>query len=109
GGEHAHVVSGGLLDDADAGAELGAAEDIAAADDDGELHAALHDALGLPRHVHGLVDTDAALAAFAKPLAAQLEHDAAVLGLQSILGSRISHRLVHMRMIFVQIIVAPRR
>ena len=41
GGEHAHVVGGGFLDDVAAGGELGAAEDVAAADDDGELHAAL--------------------------------------------------------------------
>ena len=44
GGEHAHVVGGGLLDDLAAGAELAAAQDVAAADDDGQLHAALDDA-----------------------------------------------------------------
>ena len=41
GGEHAHVVGGRLLDDLAAGGELGAAEDVAAADDDGQLHAAV--------------------------------------------------------------------
>ena len=62
GGQHAHVVGGGLLDDLAAGAELGAAEDVAGADDDGQLHAALHDALGLPGDAQRLVDADAALA-----------------------------------------------
>ena len=51
GGQHAHVVGGGLLDDLAAGAELGAAQDVAAADDDGQLHAALDDALRLPGDV----------------------------------------------------------
>ena len=63
GGEHAHVVGGGLLDDLAAGAELGAAQDVAAADDDGQLHAALHDALRLAGDAQRLVDADAALAA----------------------------------------------
>ena len=76
GGEHAHVVGGGLLDDFAAGAELGPAEDVAAADDDGELHAALHDALGLAGDAERLVDADAALAAVAETFAAQLQHDA---------------------------------
>ena len=40
-GEHAHVVGRGFLDAGVAGGELGAAEDVAAADDDGDLNAEL--------------------------------------------------------------------
>ena len=40
-GQHAHVVGRGFLDAGVAGGELGPAEDVAAADDDGDLHAAL--------------------------------------------------------------------
>ena len=79
GGEHAHVVGGRLLDDVAAGGELGAAEDVAAADDDGELHALCGDALQLAGDVERLVDADAALAAGAERLAAELEQHAAVL------------------------------
>ena len=79
GGEHAHVVGSRLLDDLATGAELSAAENVAAADDDGQLHAAHDDALGLPRDVQRFVDADAAFAGIAESLAAQLEDDAAIL------------------------------
>ena len=65
-------------------AELGAAQDVAAADDDGQLHAAPDDALGLAGDVERLVDADAALAGVAEALAAELEDDALVFGLQGI-------------------------
>src|SRR5207237_1819049 len=69
GGEHAHVVGGGLLDDVAAGAELGAAQDVAAADDDGELHALGRDLGELAGDVERLVEADAAAAGLAEALA----------------------------------------
>ena len=74
GGEHTHVVGGGFLDD-DAVAELVAAQQIAAADDDGELHAALDDALRLASDGQRLVDADAGFAGVAEPLTAELQEE----------------------------------
>jgi hypothetical protein len=48
-------VGGALLDD-DAVGELVAAQDVAAADDDSQLHAALHHPLGLVGDTQRLVD-----------------------------------------------------
>src|SRR5262249_15629325 len=81
-GQHAHVVVGGLADDLAARAELGAAQDVATPDDDGQLHAALDDALGLPGDAQRLVDADAALAAGAEALAGELENDPLVFRLE---------------------------
>ena len=53
-GQHAHVVGGGFLDAGVAGRELGAAEDVAAADDDGDLHAELRRPLHLRRRCRRL-------------------------------------------------------
>ena len=69
----------------------GAAQDVAAADDDGELHAALHDALGLAGDVQRLVDADAALAGVAEALAAELEDDALVFRFEGIAAAVIVH------------------
>ena len=85
GGQHAHVMGGGFLDDVAAGAELGAAQDVAGADDDGQLHAAAHDPLGLAGDVQRLVNADAALAAVAEAFAAQLEDHPLVMRLQLVL------------------------
>src|SRR5262249_11951863 len=90
GGEHAHVVGRALLDDG-AVAELVAAQQVAAADDDGQLHAALDDALRLPGDAQCLVDADAGLAGLAEPLAAELQEDALVLGTQRIGAALIVH------------------
>src|SRR5262249_34545089 len=86
GGEHAHVVGGGLLDDLAAGREPRAAEDVTAAHDDEQLHAAVVDALGLAGDVERLVYRDAAarFALEAERLSAQLEDDALVPGRQGL-------------------------
>ena len=77
GGRHAHVVGRGLLDDVGAAAELGTAEDVAATDDDRELHAARGDARGLAGDPADLLDADAPLAGPAEALAGKLEQNAA--------------------------------
>ena len=61
GGEHAHVVGGGRLDALAAGGELRPAEEVAAADHDGELHPARDDPLELLGDGQRLVEADAAL------------------------------------------------
>ena len=76
GGQHAHVVGGRLLDDVAAGRELGAAQDVAAADHDRQLHATAARCAEPAGDVQRLVDADAALAAVAEALAAQLQDDA---------------------------------
>src|SRR5262249_5626677 len=68
----------GVPYDVTAGRELAAAEDVAAADHDGELHATLDDALCGPGNVERFVDVDAALAGVSERLTAQLEDHAAV-------------------------------
>ena len=55
----------GLLNGRIAGGELGAAEDVAAADDDGELHAVLGRLMRLLGDVRDRVHADAALARLA--------------------------------------------
>ena len=60
GGEHPHVVGRGFLDDLAAGAELAHAEDVAGADDDGQLHAALTMRWACWAMLECLVDADAA-------------------------------------------------
>src|SRR5205823_1123592 len=91
GGEHAHVVGGRFLDDLAAGRELSAAEDVAAADHDGQLHPALPDALHLAGDLQRLVDADAAAAGGGEALAAELQHDAAELGAERIAGCGFVH------------------
>src|SRR5262249_31315925 len=91
GCEHGHVVGGGFLGYGCAGTPLGAAEGGVAADNNGELHAALDHALHLPRHADRLVDAYAALAAMPEALAAQLENDAAVFGVQTVSRVGIAH------------------
>src|SRR6185369_11772047 len=61
-GEHAHIVGRGFLDDAAAGGELRAAQDIARANDDAQLHAAVVNALDLGGDIERLVDADTAFA-----------------------------------------------
>src|SRR5271157_2045908 len=76
-GRHAHVVGGGLLDDVGAPAQLGAAEDVAATDDDGELDPARRHSGSLPGDPADLLDTDTPLAGPAEALAGELEQDSA--------------------------------
>ena len=57
----------GLVDARVAGGELGPAEDVAAADDDGDLRPVLGGAVGLPGDVQHGVHGDAALAGMQKP------------------------------------------
>src|SRR5271157_4918909 len=76
-GRHAHVVGGGLLDDVGAPAQLGAAEDVAATDDDGELDPARRHSGSLPGDPADLLDTDTSLAGPAEALAGELEQDSA--------------------------------
>src|SRR5271157_2553912 len=76
-GRHAHVVGGGLLDDVGAPAQLGAAEDVAATDDDGELYPARRHSGSLPGDPADLLDTDTPLAGPAEALAGELEQDSA--------------------------------
>src|SRR6185437_2236734 len=91
GSEHAHVVSRRFLDNLAAGAELRAAQDVAAPDHDGQLHAARDDALRLAGDVQGLIDTDAALAGVSEPLAAQFQDDAPILRPQRVVARRFVH------------------
>ena len=98
GGEHAHVVGGGFLDDFAAGRELGAAEDIAAADDDGQLHAALPDALDLPSDAERLLDRDAAFARRAEALAGEFEDDTAIFGRERIATGWVGHDMSRKRL-----------
>ena len=75
-GQHAHVVGGGFVDARVAGGELGPAQDIAAADDDGDLHALLLGPVGLRGNVHDLLHADAPLAGGGEALARKLQNDA---------------------------------
>src|SRR5262249_41403616 len=77
---------GGFLDDLAAGRELGAAQNVAAADDDRQLHAALVDSLDLPGDAERFLDRNAALGRRAEALAGELQHDPAVLGAKCIVG-----------------------
>ena len=63
-----------------AGRELGAAKNIASANDDRQLHAALRRLVDLLRDGHDFVHADAALAGVGKTLAGELQHDTAVAG-----------------------------
>ena len=62
-------MGGRFLNDRPSGRELGAAEDIAAADDDGELHAAGDDALQLAGETQRLLQRDTALTGSPETLA----------------------------------------
>src|SRR6185503_8947144 len=75
--EHAHVVGAGPIHPAVV--QFGAAEEVAAADDDGHLRAGPHDRGDLPGHRldHVRIDPDATAA---EHLAAELEQHAAVSG-----------------------------
>src|SRR5262249_55263956 len=89
-----HVVRGRFTNDLAAGAELSSAQDIAGADNDGQLHASLNDSFGLARDVQGLVDADTALAAVPEPFAAQFQDDALVLRLKGFQRMMIVHNRV---------------
>ena len=79
GGEHAHVIGRGAIHPAMAGGE--AAPDVAAADDDRDLHAEVVHLLHLPRDLlHDLRRDVVAPARFAERFAAQFEDDAFVGG-----------------------------
>jgi hypothetical protein len=77
GAEHAHVVGAGPVHAALG--DLGAAEEVAAADDDRDLHAAVDDVAHLPGDVGDDVEVEADRAA-AEHLAGQLQQHAAVAG-----------------------------
>ena len=79
-------MGGAGLDGLAAAAELGAAKDVAGADDHGQLHAALSHALHLSGQVERFIKADAALAGVAERLAAQLEDDATVFRFERIAG-----------------------
>ena len=87
-------MSGRLANDLPPGAELGAAQNIAAADNDGQLHAALNYALCLAGDVQGLVDADAALVGVAEAFATELEDNAFVFRSQRISSELIFHSLL---------------
>ena len=77
-GQHAHVVGRGFLDARIAGDELGTAEDITAADHDGDLHAELRGPLRLRGDVHDFLHANAALPRRGKAFAGELENDSLV-------------------------------
>ena len=77
-GQHAHVVGGRFLDAGVAGGELGAAEDIAAADHDGDLDAELGRSLDLRGDIDDFLHADAALAGRGKAFAGEFQEDAIV-------------------------------
>ena len=87
-GQHAHVMGRGLVDARVAGGELRPAEDVAAADDDGDLHPVLGGVVRLPGDVQHGVHGDAALARMHESLAGNLQHHAP-------LGSRRLRLLGH--------------
>src|SRR5439155_6842144 len=95
--------------DGAAGAELGAAEDVAASDDHRQLHAAVVDALGLLGDVDGFVDADAALAGRTEALAAELEHHAGVAGFERFWGMVIVHRWSRLERVIAPLILASTR
>src|SRR5712692_4620816 len=77
GGEHAHVVTGGAVESAFARGQ--ATKDVAAPDDERDLHAHLVHALDLARDRLHHREIDAVVARSTKRLAAQLEQYAGVL------------------------------
>ena len=77
-GQHAHVVGRGFLDAGVAGRELGAAQNVAAADDDGDLHAQSRRALRLRGDIDNFLHADAALARRGKAFAGEFQDDALV-------------------------------
>ncbi len=90
-------MGGGLVDAGIAGGELGPAKDVAAADDDGDLHAVLGGVVGLPGDVQHGVHGDAALAGMDETLAGDFQHHAAVLGHRGRLHRFISHDAYYSR------------
>ncbi len=77
-GQHAHVVAGGPVHAL--GGRGQAPEDVAAADDDGDLHAAVDRGADLLRDEHARLRVDAVLARAEERLAGELEQDPAVTG-----------------------------
>src|SRR2546425_11189619 len=69
GGQHSHVVSRGFLNAGVARDELGAAEDVAAADDDGDFNTELRGPLCLRGDIDDLLHANAALARRGKTFA----------------------------------------
>ncbi len=84
GRQHAHVMSGAFLDDGAAGGELSPAQNIAAADHDGKLHAAIKHPLGLLGNIDGFVNGYAALAGRTESLPRQLQYNPVVFGFQGV-------------------------
>ena len=76
-GQHAHVMGGRFLNAGVGVLELRAAEDVAAADHEADLAAAIGRLLDLPGDVRHFLHADAALAGMAEAFARELQDDAA--------------------------------
>src|SRR5579859_763818 len=98
-GQHAHVVGRRIADDRSIGRELGAAQNIAAADYHGQFHATFDDSFCLPGDAQRFVQIDAALAAGAETLATELQHDPRIFW---------SKRFIHFRSPSSAVILLPR-
>src|SRR5262249_43322894 len=79
GRQHAHVVSGSLLDHLAGAGERRPTQNVASSNDDGQLYPPTADPLVLVGDVERLVNADARLAWIAEALAAELQDDAAIL------------------------------
>ena len=86
GRQHSHVVGGRLVDAGAGSLELPATQDIATADDDGNLATQLQSIVDLPRNIHDFVHGNSPFSGLGKTLTRQLQDDAAILGLVSVHG-----------------------